>query len=267
MKLLIKICDQSEYLSAATIENLKKYYSTYKKKYDTDSGIDLLTPDIIVCPPHKTTTIHLGICCSQQQGSFNVPQGFYMYPRSSLSSTPLRLANSVGIIDFSYRGELMAKVDNISDTEYIINSTEQNPIKLFQLCAPDLTPISFQLVEKLDQTERGSNGFGSTNTKTDIESAYEMQILKKLAEHYHIPTDNVSDMVSGIVRRIPHGLADFFGNYALEWCNFWHKNGKLHIVLTKEYCNAPTGTECIYDIQRQYVSSGLEYFIDEKKDK
>lgn len=261
MKLLIKICDQSEYLSESTICKLKNYYSTYKKKYDTDSGIDLLTPDIIICPPHKTTTIHLGICCSQVHYTPSIPQGFYMYPRSSLSSTPLRLANSVGIIDFSYRGELMAKVDNISDTEYVINSTEQNPIKLFQLCAPDLTPISFQLVENLDQTERGSNGFGSTNVG-NIDP--KIQILKKLAEHYHIPTDNTVDMVSGIIGRIPHSIADLFGNYALEWCNFWHKNSKLYIVLTRDYCGALTDTKYVYEMQQPHISDGLEYFIDKK---
>lgn len=263
MKLLIKICEPSVHLSEETIYGLKKYYSTYTKKYDTDSGIDLLIPDTIVCPPHKTTTIHLGICCSQQQGSFNVPQGFYMYPRSSLSSTPLRLANSVGIIDFSYRGELMAKVDNISDSEYVINSTEQTPVKLFQLCAPDLTPISFQLVDALDETERGSNGFGSTNTNIDTDNS-KTQILKKLAVHYHIPTDTTPSMVSGIIGRIPHSIADLFGNYALEWCNFWHKDGKLHITLTKDCCGELTGSTYVYETKQSYVSNGLEYFIDRK---
>jgi dUTP pyrophosphatase len=261
MKLLIKICEPNAHLSEATISRLKKYYSTYKKKYDTDSGIDLLTPDVIICPPHMTTTIHLGICCSQVHYTPSIPQGFYMYPRSSLSGTPLRLANSVGIIDFSYRGELMAKVDNISDSEYVINSTEQTPVKLFQLCAPDLTPISFQLVDTLDETDRGSNGFGSTNINTDNSK---IQILKKLAVHYHIPIDNTTDIVSGIIGRIPHSIADLFGNYALEWCNFWHKDGKLHITLTKDCCGELTGSTYVYETKQSYVSNGLEYFIDRK---
>lgn len=161
MKLLIKLCGKSK----QAIDNLTSYYSTYKKKYDTDSGIDLIVPERIICPTHETTSIHLGVCCEQE--STSTPSGFYMYPRSSLSNTPLRLANSVGIIDYSYRGELVAKVDNISDNEYVIDSTIQNPIKLFQICSPDLTPISFQLVDNLNKTERGCNGFGSTDKNID----------------------------------------------------------------------------------------------------
>lgn len=265
MKLLIKICEPSIHLSESSSCKLKDYYSAYKNKYVTDSGIDLLIPDTIICPPHKTTTIHLGVCCAHDRTVFDMPQGFYMYPRSSLSSTPLRLANSVGIIDFSYRGELMAKVDNISDSEYVINSTEQTPVKLFQLCAPDLTPISFRLVDTLDETDRGSNGFGSTNTNINNDADdSKTRILKKLAEHYHILTDNTSDMVSGIIGRIPHSAVDLFSNYALEWCNFWHKDGILYIALTKDYCNAQNRTVYVYEMQQRPVSTGLEYFIDRK---
>jgi dUTP pyrophosphatase len=43
-----------------------------------------------------------------------------MYPRSSIGNTPLRLSNSVGIIDRDYIGNIIAKVDNMSDQEYII---------------------------------------------------------------------------------------------------------------------------------------------------
>lgn len=155
MKFLIKIHD----INAPSAEYLITYYTKYQHKFETDSGIDLVVPDDIICPPHKTTAIHLGICCAPVTDK---PCGYYLYPRSSLSNTPLRLANSVGIIDYTYRGEIIAKVDNISDVEYIIRG-KPDVIKLFQLCAPDLTPISFELVSSLDKTARGSGGFGSTN--------------------------------------------------------------------------------------------------------
>lgn len=159
MKLSIKICDVSEHLSPNAQEYIKHYYETYKKKYATDSGLDLVIPDNIIFPPKQMTTIHLGVCCApitEEQ-----PHGYYMYPRSSISSTPLRLANSVGIIDYSYRGELMAKVDNISNEEFVID-TKKGYVKLFQICSPDLTPITFKLVDELDITDRNTDGFGST---------------------------------------------------------------------------------------------------------
>jgi len=156
MLLLLKIADVSEPVS----EYLFSYYSSYKKKFESDCGIDLVIPKEYICYPHETTTIPLGVCCAPFTYK---PTGYYLYPRSSLANTPLRLANSVGIIDFSYRGEITAKVDNISDKPYVIDLSK-GFVKLFQLCAPDLSPLSFQLVQCLNETERGTGGFGSTNT-------------------------------------------------------------------------------------------------------
>jgi len=70
----------------------------------------------------------------------------------------LMMANSVGIIDAGYRGNIMAKVRNMSQTETTINEGE----KLFQICSPTLEPIKFQIVDKLSDSSRGAGGFGST---------------------------------------------------------------------------------------------------------
>ena len=71
--------------------------------------------------------------------------GYYLYPRSSISKGKLRLSNSVGIIDYGYRGDIMAAVDNIGDTDYHIEKGE----RLFQLCSPDLTSIDVAVVDSL----------------------------------------------------------------------------------------------------------------------
>jgi dUTP pyrophosphatase len=168
MHLLIKICDDQP-------ENVKKflyrYYSTYSRKYQTDSGLDLVVPNDHIISAHQSqsTCIPLGICCAIVSDH---PHGYYMYPRSSLAKTQLRLSNSVGIIDFSYRGMLMAYVDNIGESDQLIKVQQPTDdidqwqvIKLFQLCSPDLTPISFELTETLETTNRGNNGFGSTGWK------------------------------------------------------------------------------------------------------
>ena len=89
---------------------------------------------------------------------------FYMYPRSSISKTPLRLANSVGIIDSGYRGNMIGVFDNISSTSYTIDKHS----RLLQLCAPDLGKfwINTIKVDNFDAlkmtTSRGGGGFGST---------------------------------------------------------------------------------------------------------
>ena len=105
---------------------------------------------------------------------FNVPSGFYLYPRSSISKTRMRLANSVGIIDAGYRGDIIAAVDTIglfgsNDIWHIWKET-LSPIqkydRYFQLCAPDLSAFQVHIVDTEAElgapTTRGEGGFGST---------------------------------------------------------------------------------------------------------
>ena len=88
---------------------------------------------------------------------------YYLYSRSSIVKTPLRLANSVGIIDAGYRGNIMAYVDNIKTEDYIV----ERGTRLFQICSGDLSPLTFEMVNQLSETTRGIGGFGSTDDSTD----------------------------------------------------------------------------------------------------
>jgi dUTP pyrophosphatase len=85
-----------------------------------------------------------------------------MYPRSSLSKTSLRLANSVGIIDSGYRGNLIGMFDLLGIESYEVNQYD----RLVQVCAPGLVPIYVEIVDMLEDlgthTLRGTGGFGST---------------------------------------------------------------------------------------------------------
>ena len=83
------------------------------------------------------------------------PSGYYLYPRSSISKTPFRLANCVGIIDRGYRGNIGAFFDC---KEGQIETGQ----RLVQLCSPTLDPFHVILTTSLTFTERGANGFGST---------------------------------------------------------------------------------------------------------
>ncbi len=95
--------------------------------------------------------------------------GYYLYPRSSIVKTSLRLANSVGIIDSGYRGELIAVVDkhdSSNDWKTVLKRDCKQYDRLFQICSGDLSPFLVEIVENESDlgliTERGCGGFGST---------------------------------------------------------------------------------------------------------
>ena len=131
-----------------------------------DAGFDLFVPRNYTCLENLVTKINFEVKCSAQvlcENGRKYNTGFYMYPRSSLSNTKLRLANSVGIIDSGYRGALIGAFDCCTPHE------EYNVLKfdkLVQICAPGLIPIYVRVVESEAElgssTSRGDNGFGST---------------------------------------------------------------------------------------------------------
>ena len=90
------------------------------------------------------------------------PVPFMLLPRSSLGSkTPVRLANSVGVIDSGYRGHIIACVDCVKKKEVVLSKYQ----RVFQILAFSGRPIYVELVDShgdLGYTERGTGGFGST---------------------------------------------------------------------------------------------------------
>lgn len=136
---------------------LEGYYGDHTHYHEGDSGLDLFCPQDIVVKAGQIEKIDLKIQCEALKDGSNV--SYYLYPRSSIVKTPLRLSNSVGIIDAGYRGNIMAFVDNIKDYDYII----EQGTRLFQICSGDLSPLTFTLTNSLSETSRGNGSFGSTN--------------------------------------------------------------------------------------------------------
>jgi dUTP pyrophosphatase len=151
--------------------DLKEYYKKAVKDHNNkrinqefvDAGFDLLVPPTNVYKFTKNTVnkIDFRIKCSATLN--NMPTGFYLYPRSSIIKTPLRLANSVGIIDSGYRGNIIGAFDYLeSINEYSLNPYD----RLLQICSPTLCAIDVELVDTIEElgskTDRGINGFGST---------------------------------------------------------------------------------------------------------
>ena len=177
--LKLKIIDESvRELYTEAVEKMKtEQYLTNPHK---DSGFDIYLPvcnktkfnssvyysDEIADSSHyqighnKTELIDMGIQCAAYRLSDNciTPQPFYIYPRSSIYKTHIRLANNTGIIDSGYRGNLKAAFDNIKG-----GITSIPPFtRLLQICMPNLDPFQIEIVDDLDETNRGAGGFGST---------------------------------------------------------------------------------------------------------
>ena len=147
-----------------------EYYRQLGEKVTTDSGIDLVTTQDYEISPFALETFNFDIKCQMIKDN-NSFSPYYLYPRSSISKTPLIMANCVGIIDSDYRGNIMAKVRNVPldvpCKEKHMNYNVKKGTRLFQLCAPDLSPLKVRIVNELSETSRNEGGFGSTGLTID----------------------------------------------------------------------------------------------------
>ena len=129
---------------------------------DVDAGFDLYIPESKeINRISWAQKINHGVKTSMTfKGK---PVSYYMYSRSSTPiKTPLRLANSVGIIDAGYRGHMMALFDNLEQIPYLIQKGD----RLVQICSPNISyPLEIQIINSEEEflpSVRGSGGFGST---------------------------------------------------------------------------------------------------------
>lgn len=134
----------------------KKYLD--KQNYIGDVGLDIYIMKKINIPANvKSFKIKLGIKINAYKDEYL--SSYMIFPRSSMGSkTPLRLSNSIGLVDSGYTGELMIIVDNISNDNYIINEGD----RLVQLVGPNHESPFCDIVDKIEETDRNTNGFGST---------------------------------------------------------------------------------------------------------
>ena len=152
--------------------NLRYLYEPKVVQYNIDSmndaypnsGFDLYFPQTATAVGLRSSLIPMGVIAEMRiydaiKNEWK-PTGYYMYPRSSISKTPLMLAYSTGVIDSGYRGHLIGAFRNLSGEAYQIRQGD----RLLQVCAPDLRPMVVKIVEKsfFEETSRASGGFGST---------------------------------------------------------------------------------------------------------
>lgn len=128
----------------------------YTKDALGNAGYDLYATETIEMADGQISKIPVNAC-------FAIPTGYFGFvvPRSSLSSEGLNIIP--GTIDSSYRGQISAIVQNVSGKSYEVT----RGLRLAQIIfmrheIPDFLEVD--TIEELGQTERGSNGFGSSGS-------------------------------------------------------------------------------------------------------
>ena len=187
--LMLYVDDTFEYaahLKQIYIQAIEDHNSKLVNNRYPDAGFDLFLPLELNPEKGKVNMVDLKVktsmCILGDDGNRCIPLSYYMYPRSSMSKTPLRMANSIGIIDSGYRGTLKVPLDYMpelnvescapNDAEtvrdlriiYGINASDttrynevtgrkldsytcQKHTRLVQICSPDLKPIFVKMVE------------------------------------------------------------------------------------------------------------------------
>ena len=141
------------------IKRLSKDISLPKYETDGSSGMDI-SADIeneIEILPGKSAVIPTGLAVS-------IPKNFEIQirPRSGLAAkNQISVLNTPGTIDSDYRGELKVILINLSDTAFII----EKGLRIAQMVLCPVVKATLKEVEIMEETKRGSGGFGSTGAK------------------------------------------------------------------------------------------------------
>lgn len=150
-------------------DDAKQMYVNYlggtEKEYpdNENAGFDLMTADVTVYNNSgMIRLVNLGVRAVMINTFTGKTVHFWLAPRSSIWKNGVTLANSMGVIDRTYRGELMAACKNYTATT---NHVIQKGVRLVQIIAPDMGHIAKVMIcdeSVLDETARGEGGFGST---------------------------------------------------------------------------------------------------------
>lgn len=132
---------------------LPEYATPYSAGMDLRANID----QPIILPPLERTLVPTGLF-------IELPQGYeaQIRPRSGLAAKHgITILNSPGTIDADYRGEIKIILVNLSNEEFVINDGE----RVCQMIITTHTQVEWDETDSLDETERGSGGFGHTGKK------------------------------------------------------------------------------------------------------
>jgi len=186
-KTLIGNDQLSDELYAKYQQAAEKHNNNVKNEDHPDAGFDLFVLSDLITRTSSdygkqssmdsldSLKVRHGIRCFMMPPSHTLKtqsEAYFLYPRSSISKTPYRLANSVGIIDSGYRGEIIGMFDHHKETmhNYPFCRMPNQYDRMCQICARNLEPFlvvvkivdSYNLEDVIGETRRGEGGFGST---------------------------------------------------------------------------------------------------------
>ena len=141
------------------IKRLSKEVPLPKYKTDGSSGLDLAAfiEKNIEIKPGKSEIIPTGL-------TVEIPKNFEIQirPRSGLAAkNQITVLNTPGTIDADYRGELKVILINLSDKSFFV----EKGLRIAQMVLCPIVKAKFKEVESLEDTKRGSGGFGSTGVR------------------------------------------------------------------------------------------------------
>ena len=125
--------------------------------YEGDAGLDLRANESVEIPPHERVLISTGIAIA-------LPDGYagFVQPRSGMAlKRGLSIANTPGLIDAHYRGEIKVIAVNLDPREAIRIERGE---RIAQLVIQQVPVVHLVEVDELDETDRGAGGFGSSGS-------------------------------------------------------------------------------------------------------
>ena len=123
--------------------------------YDGDAGLDLRSNEVVTLAPFERRLVGTGLAIA-------IPEGYagFVQPRSGLALREgLSMANTPGLIDAHYRGELKVCAINLDPSKSIHIERGERIAQLVIQQVPVVSPLE---VDELDETNRGAGGFGSS---------------------------------------------------------------------------------------------------------
>ncbi len=128
---------------------------TYQSKFSAGADLSAAIDEPVTIMPHCRALIPTGFAMEPERSDV----GAFIFARSGLASKKgICLANSVGVVDADYRGEIKVALLNTSDEPYTVLPFE----RIAQLVLIPVIQADFKFADELSDTERGEGGFGST---------------------------------------------------------------------------------------------------------
>ena len=138
------------------------------RAHKSDAGLDLTATDITLEPNDCGQTVvvyHCGLAVEIPEGHVGL-----LFPRSSIAKKSIFMTNAVGVIDSGYRGEIMAKMHVTTDAAPAVYKVGE---KFAQLIVMPIPEVTISEVAELSESDRGENGFGSSDEKLSAPDASE----------------------------------------------------------------------------------------------